>query len=121
MFSIQHMVLDGATFFEKPVGTWYNPGQVCHLLTRLNKIPDLGGVVFMDRVIYLDQIYTAAGSELGSDIPWTRGVLILIPLMLGLKSINEEYYCTLKALLSFSSTVGVMGGKPKSALYLVGY
>lgn len=52
----------------------------------------------MDRVIYLDQIYTAAGSEIGSDIPWTRGVLILIPLMLGMKNINEEYYSTLKAL-----------------------
>ena len=48
-------------------------------------------------------------------------MLVLIPLMLGMKSINEEYYSTLKSLLSFSSTVGIMGGKPKSALYLVGF
>mmetsp|Transcript_4851 Transcript_4851/g.4720 ORF Transcript_4851/g.4720 Transcript_4851/m.4720 type:complete len:157 (+) Transcript_4851:875-1345(+) len=48
-------------------------------------------------------------------------MFVMIPLMLGLGSIHQEYYETLKFFLNIPQTVGIIGGKPKSALYIVGY
>lgn len=41
--------------------------------------------------------------------------------MLGLGSIHQEYYDSLRYFLSLPQTVGIIGGKPKSALYIIGY
>jgi cysteine protease ATG4 len=44
-----------------------------------------------------------------------------MPLMLGLDRVEPEYYSVIKQLLRMSESVGIIGGKPKSALYLVGF
>lgn len=41
--------------------------------------------------------------------------------MLGVSNIQPEFYDTLKLFLSLKQTVGAIGGKPRSALYLIGY
>lgn len=52
---------------------------------------------------------------------WDRPVLILLPLMLGLKKIERKYYSVVKEALLMPESVGIIGGRPRSALYFVGY
>mmetsp|Transcript_16279 Transcript_16279/g.16210 ORF Transcript_16279/g.16210 Transcript_16279/m.16210 type:complete len:151 (-) Transcript_16279:26-478(-) len=45
----------------------------------------------------------------------------MLPIMLGLKTIQPEFHSAVKYFLSMPQTVGIVGGKPRSALYFVGY
>jgi len=53
--------------------------------------------------------------------PWQSSVLLLVPLMLGLGQVQTSYYEGLKALLNFPQSVGLIGGKPRSAFYIIGH
>ncbi|GBF93456.1 cysteine protease [Raphidocelis subcapitata] len=48
------------------------------------------------------------------------GVLLLIPLTLGVGKINEVYHAQLRDVLTFPQSVGVVGGRPGASLYFVG-
>lgn len=102
--------------------------------------------VFLDGVIYRDQLWAIAnglskeilrtlcrcrfqdeaercsscGKQIG-DGPWESGVLVLLPLMLGVKVIEGKYHSLVKTLLKMSETVGIIGGTTRSALYFVGF
>jgi len=43
----------------------------------------------------------------------------MIPLRLGLNSLNDVYIPTLQALFKFPQNVGIVGGKPRAAMYFV--
>ena len=47
-------------------------------------------------------------------------VLIFVPLRLGLEEINIDYAPALAALFSLPQSMGILGGKPRSAHYFVG-
>lgn len=51
---------------------------------------------------------------------WSHPVLVLLPMMLGLDMVNFELYSSYKALMKFPQSVGIIGGKSRSALYIVG-
>ncbi|KAK9830586.1 hypothetical protein WJX81_001612 [Elliptochloris bilobata] len=48
------------------------------------------------------------------------GLLLLVPLMLGLQKLNPRYCEQLRALLSWPQSCGVLGGRPSSSLLFVG-
>lgn len=50
-----------------------------------------------------------------------RPVIIVVPLRLGLSTVNEIYYAQLMEYLEFPQSLGFIGGKPNSSLYFVGY
>ena len=53
--------------------------------------------------------------------PWDTSLLILIPLRLGLKTFNASTYkVPLSHVLSFSQSVGFVGGAPRHALWFYG-
>ena len=52
---------------------------------------------------------------------WTKPLLLTVPLMLGLGQVNTEYYEAVKFFLRLPQSAGIIGGRPKSALYFVGY
>lgn len=52
---------------------------------------------------------------------WDRPVLILLPMMLGLREIESDYYSIVKEALRIPESVGIIGGRPRSALYFVGF
>ena len=110
-FSLHKIVKYGVKFDKSP-GDWYSPSLISHVLQGLTEEfsgPGLRVQVFMDSLVYKSMI-----SRSGS-------TLVLIPLMLGIGDIQEEYYETLKFLLGLRWSVGIIGGIPKSALYIVGY
>lgn len=47
-------------------------------------------------------------------------MLVLVPIRLGLDSIQEDYLYQIKSLFSFESNVGIAGGRDREAFYLVG-
>lgn len=54
-------------------------------------------------------------------VPWTTALLVLVPLRLGINSVNPEYHQELKDALRHSNCVGILGGRPNHAIYFVGY
>ena len=52
---------------------------------------------------------------------WWRPLLLFIPLRLGLTEINPVYLRGLKACFTVRQTLGVIGGRPNHALYMMGY
>uniref|UniRef100_A0A6Q2YAH0 Cysteine protease n=1 Tax=Esox lucius TaxID=8010 RepID=A0A6Q2YAH0_ESOLU len=50
-----------------------------------------------------------------------KPLVLLIPLRLGLSDINEAYIETLKQCFQLPQSLGVIGGKPNSAHYFIGY
>lgn len=50
-----------------------------------------------------------------------KPLVLLIPLRLGLSDINEAYIETLKQCFMMPQSLGVIGGKPNSAHYFIGF
>lgn len=50
-----------------------------------------------------------------------RPLLLFIPLRLGQERFNMEYADAVKACLTVPQSVGIIGGKPRHALWLIGY
>ncbi|GAB1285282.1 Cysteine protease ATG4B [Apodemus speciosus] len=62
-----------------------------------------------------------AGAEVTNRPSAWRPLVLLIPLRLGLTDINEAYVETLKHCFMMPQSLGVIGGKPNSAHYFIGY
>lgn len=66
-------------------------------------------VLAKDSMLYLEEL------------PTNKPTLILIPLMLGAENVNEIYHTSLFNALEIKHSVGILGGKPNSALFFVGH
>lgn len=110
-FSLHKIVECGKNFNKNP-GDWYSPALISHVIQSLSEdfeIPGMKILVCMDSVVYKNKI------------PENEACLVLIPFMLGIENIQPEYYEVIKSFLSSEWTVGIIGGIPKSALYIVGF
>lgn len=88
---------------------------------------DLAVHIVRNGIIYRDQVKAVATtldsgslqkSESGEK--W-RAIFLLVPMKLGANSVNKLYLNPIKALLRIPHTLGIIGGRPKQALYFVGY
>jgi len=52
---------------------------------------------------------------------WLTSVLILVPLRLGLNELDLIYEDYLKEALKLPQTVGIIGGSPRHAVYILGF
>jgi cysteine protease ATG4 len=52
---------------------------------------------------------------------WLTSVLILVPLRLGLNELDIIYEEHLKEALKLPQTVGIIGGSPRHAVYILGF
>ncbi|OWK05099.1 ATG4B [Cervus elaphus hippelaphus] len=64
--------------------------------------------------------FPAGAEDGGRAVPW-RPLVLLIPLRLGLADVNAAYAGTLKHCFRMPQSLGVIGGKPNSAHYFIGY
>lgn len=53
--------------------------------------------------------------------PWTAALMVLVPLMLGISTVNTEYIEGVKEVLRHKHCIGIIGGSPNHAIYFVGY
>lgn len=50
-----------------------------------------------------------------------KPLIMLIPLRLGLDNLNLDYVPALKEVFHYPQSLGIIGGRPRSSLYFVGY
>jgi len=60
------------------------------------------------------------GKEKENEGEW-KPLLILIPLRLGLDTLNPDYIPAVKEVFQYPQSLGIIGGRPRSSLYFVGY
>uniref|UniRef100_A0A2K5R4Z6 Cysteine protease n=1 Tax=Cebus imitator TaxID=2715852 RepID=A0A2K5R4Z6_CEBIM len=131
----------------KSIGQWYGPNTVAQVLKYVLHFHSWmfpGVLVILDLSPFLGRLCRSstpcagatafpadadaghcngfpAGAEVTSrPSPW-RPLVLLIPLRLGLTDINEAYVETLKHCFMMPQSLGVIGGKPNSAHYFIGY
>ncbi|XP_030071722.1 cysteine protease ATG4B isoform X2 [Microcaecilia unicolor] len=134
----------------KLIGQWYGPNTVAQVLRKLAAFDSWSSLavhVAMDNTVVIDEIKrlckpsvacTGAAAFPSTDMEllhngfppearmmdklslW-KPLILLIPLRLGLSEINEAYIETLKQCFMLPQSLGVIGGKPNSAHYFIGY
>ncbi|KAA0713089.1 Cysteine protease ATG4B [Triplophysa tibetana] len=135
----------------KSIGQWYGPNTVAQVLKKLavfDSWSKLAVHVAMDNTVVIEEINrlcmpwldfergTCAASvepqEMNGDLQgacalaedetalW-KPLVLLIPLRLGLSDINEAYFEPLKQCFMMPQSLGVIGGKPNSAHYFIGF
>ncbi|XP_023599973.1 cysteine protease ATG4B isoform X9 [Myotis lucifugus] len=133
----------------KSIGQWYGPNTVAQVLKKLAIFDTWSALavhIAMDNTVVMEDIRrlcrsslpcaeaTAfpadseghcnglpAGAEVTNRPSLWRPLVLLIPLRLGLTDINEAYVETLKGCFMMPQSLGVIGGKPNSAHYFIGY
>ena len=94
------------------------PGASAPAASAAGGAADLGLSIHvaMDGSLYKQQVQAVACQPDGS---W-RPVLVLLPLRLGLDTLNPSYCGCLCALFELRQTVGIIGGAPRRSFYFVG-
>ncbi|CAF4234005.1 unnamed protein product [Rotaria sp. Silwood2] len=147
-FGIHKIVEIGTTLGIRP-GEFLGPVSAAHCLKQafqsaveLNQMPDtLRIYISQDAIIYrqdvinlctapsnlirkklLNQLVepTINNNENNSSI-WLTSLLILVPLRLGLNELDLTYESYLKEALKLTQTVGIIGGSPRHAVYILGF
>ncbi|VVC90346.1 cysteine protease ATG4B [Leptidea sinapis] len=133
-YSIHQVALMGASE-GKDVGQWFGPNTIAQVLKKLvvyDKWSSLAIHVALDNTVVREDILQQciikhnAGDSLMLDLSsnvtgsdWMP-LLLIVPLRLGLSEINPVYVNGLKICFQSAQSIGVIGGKPNQALYLIG-
>uniref|UniRef100_A0A674PBG2 Cysteine protease n=1 Tax=Takifugu rubripes TaxID=31033 RepID=A0A674PBG2_TAKRU len=107
----------------KPIGQWYGPNTVAQVLKKLAVFDTWSRLVVhvaMDNTVVIEEIKRLCMPWLDKVALW-KPLVLLIPLRLGLSDINGAYIETLKKCFMLPQSLGVIGGKPNSAHYFIGY
>ena len=104
-FGIHSIAKVGVTYRRKP-GDWYGPQAICNVLHEINKtmkpLTNFSMVVCNDGNVFLDKIAKKINKE--------QSVFAVIPVRLGLNTVEEEYLECLKQVFNFESSCGIAGG-----------
>lgn len=150
-YSLHKIVKIGSFFGKKPGDWYSpsSIGFVLTQLLEESPIDRLKSYISMNCVIYKDTLYAMAlGIPLEQSktmcrcIPneyidlgdvcsscnqqiisrkWENSLFVQLPIMLGMEFLMDEYVETLKFFLSLRQIAGIVGGKPRMALFIVGY
>eukprot|EP00055_Hartaetosiga_balthica_P010842 m.47548 g.47548 ORF g.47548 m.47548 type:complete len:565 (+) comp7339_c0_seq1:88-1782(+) len=109
--SIQKMAHEVFKVRKRP-GQWISPGESVFLLSQLaGQLPIR---------VYLAHDSMLSIKRLVGKKEW-RPTVVFIPLRLGLDRFEPAYSRALKAFFSLPQCIGVVGGKPGSSFYFVGF
>ncbi|KAH9419169.1 Cysteine protease atg4c [Dermatophagoides pteronyssinus] len=138
-FSIHEIIRQGQLLFGKNPGDWFGPASISIIMKNLledaakdnSLLSDICCLIAQDCTVYLQDVVDLCQNENipsnsktilddDSNDQW-RSIIILIPVRLGGDEFNKFYSPYLKQILSLSSCLGIIGGKPRHSLYFVGY
>uniref|UniRef100_A0A8C2D8Z7 Cysteine protease n=1 Tax=Cyprinus carpio TaxID=7962 RepID=A0A8C2D8Z7_CYPCA len=118
----------------KSIGQWYGPNTVAQVLKKLaifDSWSRLAVHVAMDNTVVIEEISDCCPTKIASvyracalpeeETALWKPLVLLIPLRLGLSDINEAYFEPLKQCFMMPQSLGVIGGKPNSAHYFIGF
>ncbi|ERL87079.1 hypothetical protein D910_04480 [Dendroctonus ponderosae] len=121
-FSI-HQIASMGISEGKEVGQWFGPNTVAQVLKKLVKFDEGNDVaihVALDNVVIIRDLCLSKETADVSTPHW-KPLLLIVPLRLGLTQMNSIYLGGLKQCFQFKQSLGIIGGKPNSALYFIGY
>uniref|UniRef100_A0A671PIF4 Cysteine protease n=1 Tax=Sinocyclocheilus anshuiensis TaxID=1608454 RepID=A0A671PIF4_9TELE len=123
----------------KSVGEWYGPNTVAQVLKKLALFDDwntMAVYVSMDNTVVIEDISKCLflishfksnflinfykGTKSQRPLDW-RPLLLVIPLRMGINSINPVYIQAFKECFKMPQSCGVLGGKPNLAYYFIGF
>merc|ERR1712071_178496 len=122
-YSIHQLAVTGVGE-GKEVGQWFGPNTVAQVLKKLSIFDEWSCLkihVALDNAVVSEEIENLCQdgtSDTGNN--W-NSLLLIIPLRLGLSSINPIYISGLKTCLQMPQSVRMIGGKPSQALYFIGH
>lgn len=150
LYSI-HRIVRTSQHEGKYIGEWFGPNTIAQALKRLSSTYFAADHIdneilisidaALDNVVVVDEIKSKFKHKLGTSSKngsgvvsgcdgdnrsrerhqvWIPGILF-IQLRLGLTKINPLYFAALKKTFQFKNSLGIIGGRPNHALYLVGY
>jgi len=114
-----HTIAKAGEKYGKNIGEWFGPSTIANVLCELvtaHKPSNLSIYVSDDGAVYID---TAMKLATGGDSNTWKPLLVVIPLRLGLDSMNEIYYPAILETFKFKQSLGILGGKPRASLYFV--
>lgn len=135
-----HQIAQMGVSEGKTVGQWFGPNTIAHVLRKLSAFDKWSSIamhVAMDNVVVMDDIRKVCrvetsdaeggvrnrtqshGLAAAAAYSW-KPLVLFIPLRLGLSEINPIYYCGLKRTFALKQSLGIIGGKPNHALYIIG-
>lgn len=116
-FGIQNIAREAQESLNIRPGQWFGPQMISvvlgNLCNRIRPVDNFEVHVSLDGNIFLDKIKTQLVDAKAS-------LLVLVPIRLGLDSIQAAYLNQLKAVFKFTQNVGIAGGRDQEAFYLVG-
>ena len=118
-FSIHKIATCGAQM-DIPIGQWFGPSTLCHALRRLTNDQDnipISVHVALDSVLDMSQVTIPSNTSHAVTPPCA---LILVPIRLGLNTLQPEFIPQLLAFFTWPGFAGVVGGKPRASLYFIG-
>lgn len=122
-YSIHRIALLGRQF-DKDIGEWFGPSTIAQVLKILNASnidASMSIYVATDGIVILNDIRQAC-VQLDDDGRRRRcSVLVLVPVRLGVDSLNPVYFESIKKSFAIPHSVGIAGGRPNSSLYFVGH
>lgn len=122
-FSIHNIVEIGKEILQKGAGEWYGAHSISQVIRLVNDkynhqyYKKFKIITFNEGVVYRSEINWVFENYVENNI----GLLVIIPIRLGLNKIDKVYYSQIKSALSNRLSVGILGGKKSYAMYYVGY
>uniref|UniRef100_A0A8C1R6P4 Cysteine protease n=1 Tax=Cyprinus carpio TaxID=7962 RepID=A0A8C1R6P4_CYPCA len=97
----------------KSVGEWYGPNTVAQVLKQVC-------LCFISNLLKMCSRCRCIASPSQRPLDW-RPLLLVIPLRMGINSINPVYIQAFKECFKMPQSCGVLGGKPNLAYYFIGF
>jgi len=117
-FSIHNVTRIGTLSLGINVGAWFGPSSVSSAVSIISRECDLFPIEIYNAVdgsIYIEEIVSLCTRK-----GYWKPVLILIPIRLGVNSINPIYVAELYKLFQVSNFMGIIGGRPLFSYFFVG-
>ncbi|GAA5880535.1 hypothetical protein JCM3774_001999 [Rhodotorula dairenensis] len=118
-FSVHRFAQQGKQL-GKQVGEWFGPSTAAGAIKSLVNAYDPAGlrvVSCVDGTVYESEVVEASTVD---GAAWSRPVLVLVNVRLGLEGVNPVYYDAIRSVFRFPQSVGIAGGRPMSSYYFVG-
>lgn len=121
-FSIRNIIEVGKEILQKGAGEWYGAHSISQVIRFVNDkynhqyYKSFRILTFNEGIVYKEEV-----EAVFSNTERDTGLLIIVPLRLGLKKIDKIYYEQIKNVLSDRLSMGILGGKQRNALYYVGF